>query len=156
MGELALVRHGGDGRAAQLSDWARVDPLRNVRVQPRDGVFAEPPAFRELAGQLQTIDCQAISVTPLPSGVPSIRTNGKCGALSNLKKNAARTPSNVSAPNMKHTTRSRIASNTNTGRLRPRPRAGCGNLVSIWAVKTCRLSSRGSRMWETNGKQLAP
>jgi len=124
MGELALVRHGGDGRAAQLSDWARVDPLRNVRLQPRDGVFAEPPAFRELAGQLQTIDCHAISVTPLPSGVPSIRTNGKCGALINLKRNAARTPSNVSAPNMKHTTRSRIASNTNTGRLRPRPRAG--------------------------------
>ena len=56
MRELALARHGGDGRPPQSSDWARVNPLRNVRLQPRDGVFAEPPAFRELAGQLQTID----------------------------------------------------------------------------------------------------
>jgi len=60
---------------------------------------------------------KAPSANPRPTEIASIVANGKCGAPLNLKKNAARTPSNASEPNTKLTTGSTIASNMTTGRL---------------------------------------
>jgi hypothetical protein len=61
------------------------------------------------------------------SGLPSIKTNGRCGAPESSKKDAVGMPSNARAPKATHTMGSRIARNVAPAGVQP--------AIQYWTTK---------------------